>query len=69
MNGTVTVTTVDPAAAPRLPRCRYLASGPRRTLDRCTAEVVDPAGEILLCIAHLARAMELVNRQSITDAL
>jgi hypothetical protein len=39
-------------------RCRYLG---RRGVQ-CTAEVVDPNGEILLCTKHLGRAMELLNR-------
>jgi hypothetical protein len=46
--------TPDPA---RLVRCRYLG----RRDDRCTAEAVDPDGEILLCAGHLARAMELIR--------
>ena len=42
-------------------RCRYLASGKRGSLDRCTAEAVDPVGEIILCISHLALALELIQ--------
>ncbi len=37
--------------------CRYL----RRNDEQCTAEVTDPAAEILLCPKHLARAIELVR--------
>ena len=39
-------------------RCRYL----RRNEQLCTAEAVDPVGEVLLCSKHLARAMQLLNR-------
>jgi hypothetical protein len=39
-------------------RCRYL----RRNDAQCTAEVVDPVGEVLLCTKHLSRAMQLLNR-------
>lgn len=41
----------------RLVICRYL----RRDANRCTAEVTDAQGEILLCVEHLARALELVR--------
>lgn len=47
----MTTTTV------RKTTCRYL----RRNAELCTAEAVDPDGEILLCVKHLGRAMELVN--------
>jgi hypothetical protein len=39
-------------------QCRYL----RRNDERCTAEVADPDGEILLCTKHLAYAMQLLTR-------
>lgn len=32
---------------------------------RCTAEAVDPDGELLLCYRHLAAAVELIR--SLTD--
>ncbi len=40
----------------RILTCRY--SG--RHGDLCTGEAVDPDGEILLCIVHLGRALELL---------
>ena len=40
--------------------CRYLREG---TKGQCTAEVVDANGEILLCITHLARTIELIKRK------
>jgi len=44
--------------AQRITRCHYL----KPNVDQqCTAEAVDPNGEILLCTKHLARALELVN--------
>lgn len=39
-------------------QCRYL----RRNDERCTAEVADENGEILLCRKHVARALQLINR-------
>ncbi|WP_165906273.1 hypothetical protein [Streptomyces sp. Z26] len=37
--------------------CRYL-----KAYDtQCTAEAVDPGGEVLLCIRHLAAAQRLVG--------
>lgn len=39
------------------PQCRYL----RQNEQRCTAEVVDPDADILLCTKHLARAMALIT--------
>lgn len=38
--------------------CRYLG----KRDNQCTAEVVDPDGEILLCPEHLARALQLIRR-------
>jgi hypothetical protein len=32
-----------------------------RSLDQCTAEAVDPEGEIKLCQVHLAAAMQLAG--------
>jgi hypothetical protein len=46
--------------APRLIRCRYLDIKD----NRCTAEVVDEVGEILLCVHHLAKALELIRRRA-----
>ena len=42
------------------PQCRYL----RRSGERCTAEAAaaDHYAEVLLCVKHLGRAMELVRR-------
>lgn len=55
----MTITTI-PEPAPRLIRCRYLDIRE----NRCTAEAADPLGEILLCPAHLARALELIRRRA-----
>lgn len=49
-----------PTEAPRLIRCRYLDIRD----NRCTAEVVDEVGEILLCVHHLAKALELIRRRA-----
>lgn len=38
-------------------RCRMLNS----TSDRCTAEALDPQGEVLICQRHAALVMELVR--------
>lgn len=38
--------------------CRYLG----KRDHQCTAEVVDPDGEILLCTEHLGRALQLIRR-------
>lgn len=43
--------------ARRLITCHYLG----RHRNQCTAEAVDPDGEILLCISHLGRALELAG--------
>jgi hypothetical protein len=43
-------------AAPGVVRCRYLGK-----FNRCTAEAVDPVGEVLLCAQHLARAIEFLR--------
>lgn len=32
--------------------------------DLCTGEAVDPDGEILLCLKHLGRALELFRRRA-----
>lgn len=37
--------------------CRYVD----RHGDRCTAEVLDPEGELLLCTRHTAAAIEYVH--------
>lgn len=53
--------TVTAIASPaRRVTCRYLD----HHSNRCTGEAVDPAGEILLCVAHLARALELVRNRA-----
>lgn len=41
----------------RIITCRYLRRG---AAGQCTAEAVDPEGEILLCTHHLAAALQLV---------
>lgn len=41
----------------RVVRCRYR----RRNDEMCTAEVLDPLGEILICAKHAARVMELIR--------
>ena len=38
----------------RYEQCRYL----RRNGEQCTAEAVDPAADVLLCIKHMARVVE-----------
>lgn len=43
---------------PRKVTCRYL----RRSGDLCTAEVIDPDGDVLLCSKHLARAASMFRR-------
>jgi hypothetical protein len=43
----------------RYTTCRYLG----RYGDPCTAEAVDPDGELLLCEGHLALALELLARR------
>lgn len=40
--------------------CRYL----RKDSNQCTAEAVDPSGEILLCIKHMARTIEMVRART-----
>ena len=37
--------------------CRYTD----RRGNQCTAEAVDPNGELLLCVRHLAAAIELIR--------
>lgn len=46
----------------RATRCQVLTTG-RRGVNRCESEAIDPAGEILLCLKHAARAIELLGRQ------
>jgi hypothetical protein len=41
-------------------RCRYTGE---HSDDFCTGEAADPQGEILLCLKHLGRAMELIERR------
>jgi hypothetical protein len=38
--------------------CRYLG----KRGEQCTAEAVDPDGELLLCAEHLGRALQLIRR-------
>ncbi len=38
-------------------RCRY-----HDKYLACTAEAVDPIGEVLLCTTHLGRALEMLRR-------
>lgn len=54
------MTTTAIASPDRLTRCRYLD----RYDNRCTGEAVDPEGEVLLCITHLGRALELFRRRA-----
>lgn len=49
----------------RKTRCRYLRE---ETRGQCTAEAADPNGEILLCIKHLARAVELIKQKEVGRA-
>ncbi|MDW3849675.1 hypothetical protein NMK34_23965 [Micromonospora sp. BRA006-A] len=50
--------TPSPAGAVgRTVRCRYM----RRNDELCTAEAVDPTGDVLLCTKHLARALALIK--------
>lgn len=42
----------------RITLCRYLRRGAQ---GQCTAEAVDPGGEILLCPKHLGRVVELLR--------
>ena len=46
----------------RIVLCRYLCQG---TQGQCTAEAVDPVGEILLCSKHLARTLELLRNANL----
>lgn len=52
----------EPLVPPRKIRCRYLD----KFDNRCNAEVVDDYGEIMLCLKHLALAMELIRRRATT---
>jgi hypothetical protein len=58
------LTVSDSPTEPKLVRCRYLG---RRGIQ-CTAEVVDPNGEIALCTKHLGRALELLKRYGANTA-
>jgi hypothetical protein len=42
----------------RITTCRYLR---RAAQGQCTAEAVDPEGELLLCSKHLGEALELLR--------
>ncbi|WP_141579673.1 hypothetical protein [Actinomadura sp. WMMA1423] len=41
-------------APKRIIRCRYL----RQNDEQCTAEVLDPEADVLLCLKHSARVVE-----------
>jgi hypothetical protein len=43
--------------AERITTCRYL----RRNGELCTAEALDPEGNILICMKHAGRVMEMVR--------
>ncbi|WP_431881551.1 hypothetical protein [Micromonospora chalcea] len=45
----------------RIIRCRYLDTHPRRGVNQCTGEAVDPDAELLLCTTHLASAWRMVD--------
>lgn len=45
--------------------CRYLD----RHGNRCTGEAVDDQGELLLCVRHLAAAIELIRHLAETQPL
>ncbi len=46
----------------RLPvTCRYINLPDERPTGLCTAEAVDPLGEIRLCTKHLALTLELLR--------
>ncbi len=42
--------------------CRMLGT----TGDRCTAEAIDPLGDILICLHHAAAVMALINERTTT---
>jgi len=42
----------------RLVRCHVLG---KRSGTQCTAEALDPDGEILICSRHAAAVLEMVN--------
>lgn len=46
--------------------CRYIDLPPG---GLCGTEVVDPDGEIRLCVHHLALTLELLRRSPLVDAL
>lgn len=48
-----------PTTTERRITCRYL----RKDSNQCTGQVADELGEILLCVEHLGRAMELLQRK------
>jgi hypothetical protein len=62
MDLTPTATLASPPATTpgRRTRCQVLDIT-RRGVNRCTDEAVDPVGEILICLCHLAAALELVR--------
>lgn len=49
------------ATTERTIRCRYLETHPRRGVNQCTGEAVDPDAELLLCTTHLAAAWRMVT--------
>lgn len=46
--------------AERRTTCRYLD----RNANQCTAEAIDPEGEILICAKHAGRVLEMIRRRS-----
>lgn len=42
-------------------QCRYL----RRSGERCSAEVADEHGDVLLCVKHLARAVAMAKARTV----
>lgn len=49
----------------RILRCRMLNA----TNDRCTAEAVDPNGEVLICVRHAGLVLELVRAAEVVREL
>lgn len=43
-------------------QCRYL----RRSGEQCSAEVLDPDAEVLICAKHAGRVLELTKRRMTT---
>lgn len=45
----------------RVITCRYLRRGAE---GQCTAEAVDPDADVLICMRHAARVLELINTRA-----